>query len=211
MSPGKLKIEIRVVVISRIVVVLHFTRHFLPITTMAKPKRKPVQHTKNDGGGQQSRILLAGAAVVVVLALLAVYGDEGNEGRIKTGGKKKAQPPPLPPPPPPPLAPPTAAEAARLKDSNALLDAVEEAGAEFLVDLSVAHTRGGIGVVVNQDVIAGTTLFTLPASAMLTGSGPNGTGIPVTLIKERRAPSSEVFKRYIATLEMDCEWWDGCG
>ena len=168
---------------------------------VAKPKRKSVQQSKKGSADQQSRLLLAGAAVVVVLALLAAYGGNGKS-------KSKSQPPPPPPPPtpPPPLAPPTAAEVDRLANSNALLDAVEEAGAEILVDLSIAHTSGGIGVVVNQDVPSGTTLFTLPASAMLTGSGPNGTGIPVTLIKERRAPSSDVFKRYIATLEMECEW-----
>lgn len=81
---------------------------------------------------------------------------------------------------------------------------IEDAGGEVHVGIRVAHTAGGIGVVVIDPVAAHTPLFSLPTSTMLTGSGANGTGIPVTLIMERRSPSSNVAKKYIKTLQMDC-------
>lgn len=63
---------------------------------------------------------------------------------------------------------------------------------------------GGLGVYVGRDVSAGETIFALPSHSMLHVPKGAQAMLPLILARERRNASSELMRRYLATLPSEC-------
>ena len=168
------------------------TENGVHLCSMAPPLRtpKPVAKPANAAARFSSWSRWVSVAGLLV-PLLAAAAQDCSPIQDKLAAEEPDEPP--------------SEEQIRAVHATALMHALEAAGMKRAPGVEVRLAAyGGLGLFAVQGAKAGDIVASLPSSLMLGGAGDNAEPLAALILRERRQPSTELRRLYMATLPTGC-------